>query len=97
MFLARLVLFRKEVVQLWKAFFAPDTPLHLKAATLFVAFYLVNPIDIIPDFIPLAGWLDDLVLVPLMVGWIVSRLPIPVRADMRERNGQTIDGRARRM
>lgn len=97
MFLARLVLFRNEVVQLWKAFFAPETPLHLKAATLFVAFYLVNPIDIIPDFIPLAGWLDDLVLVPLMVGWIVSRLPIPVRADMRERNGQTIDGRARRM
>jgi uncharacterized membrane protein YkvA (DUF1232 family) len=97
MFLPRLVLFRKEVVQLWKAFFAPETPLHLKAATLFVAFYLINPIDIIPDFIPLAGWLDDLVLVPMMVGWIVSRLPIPVRADMRERNGQTIDGRARRM
>ena len=97
MFLPRLVLFRKEVVQLWKAFFARETPLHLKAATLFVAFYLINPIDIIPDFIPLAGWLDDIVLIPMMVGWIVSRLPIPVRADMRERNGHTIDGRARRM
>ena len=103
MFLPRLVLFRKEVVQLWKAFFAPETPLMLKGATLFVAFYLVNPIDIIPDFIPLAGWIDDIVLVPMMVSWIVSRLPIPVRADMRERNdrpgngrGQTIDGHARR-
>ncbi|MDB5613449.1 MAG: hypothetical protein JWQ22_1102 [Devosia sp.] len=97
MLLPRLVLFRKEVVQLWKAFFAPETPIMLKAATLFVAFYLVNPTDIIPDFIPLAGWIDDIVLVPMMVSWIVSRLPIPVRADMRERNGQTIDGRARRM
>jgi len=97
MLLPRLVLFRKEVVQLWKAFWAPETPLHLKAATLFVAFYLVNPLDIIPDVIPLLGWVDDLILVPLMVSWIVSRLPIPVKADMRERNGQTIDGRARRV
>ena len=69
----------------------------LKAATLFVAFYLVNPIDIIPDFIPLAGWIDDIVLVPMMVGWIVSRLPIAVKADHRERNDRTIDGRARRL
>ena len=97
MFLPRLVLFRKEVVQLWKAFFAPETPLMLKAATLFVAFYLVNPFDILPDFVPLAGWIDDIVLVPMMVSWIVSRLPVPVRADPRERNGQTINGRARRV
>ncbi len=95
--LPRIVLFRKEVVQLWKALFAPETPLYLKAATLFVAFYLVNPIDIIPDVIPFLGWADDIILIPMMVGWIVSRLPVPVRADMRERNGQTIDGRARRV
>ena len=97
MLLPRLVLFRKEVVQLWKAFFAPETPFFLKAATLFVAFYLINPIDLVPDFIPLAGWIDDIILVPLMVSWIVSRLPVKVRADHRERNDRTIDGRARRL
>ena len=97
MLLPHLVLFRKEVVQLWKAFFAPETPLFLKAATLFTAFYLINPFDIIPDVLPFIGWVDDLILIPLMVGWIVSRLPVPVRADMRERNGQTIDGSARRL
>jgi uncharacterized membrane protein YkvA (DUF1232 family) len=97
MLLPRLVLFRKEVVQLWKAFFAPETPLYLKAATLFVAFYLVNPIDFIPDVIPFLGWVDDLILVPMMVSWIVSRLPVRVRADHRERNDRTIDGRARRL
>lgn len=102
--LPRIVLFRKEAVLLWQAFFAPQTPFYLKAATLFAAFYLVNPIDIIPDFIPLAGWVDDLILVPLMVSWIVARLPVPVKADHRERNdrpgngyGPTIDGRARRL
>jgi uncharacterized membrane protein YkvA (DUF1232 family) len=97
MLLPRLVLFRKEVVQLWKAFFAPETPLYLKAATLFVAFYLVNPVDFIPDVIPFLGWVDDLILVPMMVSWIVSRLPVRVRADHRERNDRTIDGRARRL
>ncbi|KFC71842.1 hypothetical protein FF80_00460 [Devosia sp. LC5] len=96
-FIPRILLFRKEVVLLWQAFMSPHTPFYLKAATAFVAFYLVSPIDIISDFIPLLGWADDLILVPLMVSWIVSRLPVPVRADMRERNERTIDGRARRL
>lgn len=96
MLLPRLVLFRKEVVQLWKAFWAPQTPFYLKAATLFVAFYLVNPFDVVPDFIPLLGWVDDIILVPLMVSWIVSRLPVPVRVHAGK-HGPTVDGTARRL
>ena len=96
MLLPRLILFRKEVVQLWKAFFAPETPLYLKAATLFVAFYLVNPFDILPDFFPLLGWVDDIVLVPMMVSWIVSRQPVRARA-YAGKHGRTVDGTARRM
>jgi|SRR5690606_19759816 uncharacterized membrane protein YkvA (DUF1232 family) len=96
MLLPRLVLFRKEVVQLWKAFWAPQTPFYLKAATLFVAFYLVNPFDVVPDFIPLLGWVDDIVLVPLMVSWIVSRLPVPVHV-YAGKHGKTVDGTARRL
>jgi uncharacterized membrane protein YkvA (DUF1232 family) len=96
MLLPRLILFRKEVVQLWKAFWAAETPIHLKAATLFVAFYLVNPFDILPDFIPLLGWVDDIVLVPMMVSWIVSRLPVPARV-YAGKHGKTVNGTARRM
>jgi uncharacterized membrane protein YkvA (DUF1232 family) len=95
MLLPRLILFRKEVVQLWKAFFSPHTPLYLKVATLFAAFYLVNPIDLLPDFIPFLGWVDDIVLVPIMVSWIVSRLPVPAYVYSGE-HGPTIDGSARR-
>lgn len=95
MLLSRLVLFRKEVVQLWNAFRARETPFYLKVATLFVAFYLINPFDIVPDFIPLLGWMDDIVLVPLMVSWIVSRLPVPVRV-YAGKYGPTVDGTARR-
>jgi uncharacterized membrane protein YkvA (DUF1232 family) len=88
--LSRLYVFRQEAVILWCAFWHPDTPLPLKAATLFAAFYLVSPIDLVPDFIPFAGWIDDLVLVPLMVSWIVKLLPAhvatkPVRATGRRR------------
>ena len=85
MLLPRLVLFRKEVVQLWKAFFAPETPLHLKAATLFVAFYLVNPLDIIPDVIPILGWVDDMILLPLMVWWHAGILTVEPMARGRLR------------
>lgn len=96
MLLPRLVLFRKEVVQLWKAFWAAETPLYLKAATLFTAFYLINPFDIIPDVIPFVGLVDDIVLVPLLVSWIVSRLPVPAPA-YAGKYGKTVDGRARRL
>lgn len=96
MLLPRILLFRKEVGQLWTALRARETPLHLKAATLFVAFYLINPFDIVPDFIPLLGWVDDIVLIPLMVSWIVSRLPVPARARAGG-TGQVLDGKARRL
>jgi len=96
MLLPRLVLFRKEVVQLWKAFFARETPFYLKAATLFVAFYLISPFDLVTDFIPFVGWIDDMILVPLMVSWIVSRIPVPAKA-YAGKYGRTLDGTARRL
>ena len=88
--LARLFVFRDEATTLWRAFWHPDTPLAIKGATLFAALYLVSPLDLIPDFIPFAGWVDDLVLVPLMVSLIVRFLPPhvaakPVRATARRR------------
>lgn len=88
--LTRFVTFRNELATLWRAFWHPETPLAIKGATLFAVLYLVSPIDLIPDFIPFAGWVDDLVLVPLMVSLIVRFLPPhtiakPVRATMRRR------------
>jgi uncharacterized membrane protein YkvA (DUF1232 family) len=85
---SRLFLFRKEVLTLWRAFRHPATPLPLKAAMIFVAFYLVNPFDIVPDVLPFIGVVDDLILVPLAVSWLVKKLPLevtakPVRATVR--------------
>lgn len=99
--IARLARFRKELVLLWTAFIAAETPLHLRALILLVPLYLISPVDLIPDFVPFLGWLDDLVVVPFLVAWI-SRLienwqasqPKPARA--RAKRGPTIDGTARR-
>jgi uncharacterized membrane protein YkvA (DUF1232 family) len=66
---------------------------------LVVPAYLLMPLDIIPDFIPFAGWLDDIVVIPLLVSWIVGLLPQRerVRARASRNNGQTIDGDWRRL
>lgn len=91
--ITRFMTFRRELGTLWRAFLSPGTPLHLKALMLVVPLYLVMPIDLIPDFIPIAGWLDDAIIIPMLVSWIVSLLPkmAPSRAS------RTIDGTARRL
>jgi uncharacterized membrane protein YkvA (DUF1232 family) len=98
----RILRFRNELVLLWRAFRAPETPMYLKVLMLAVPLYLVSPIDLVPDFIPIVGWLDDLVIVPLLVSWIVSLLPRPApvysRYDHRDdAGGKVIDGTARRL
>jgi uncharacterized membrane protein YkvA (DUF1232 family) len=96
--ITRLVQFRNELVLLFRAFFDPGTPLWLKAAMLGVVAYVVSPFDLIPEFIPFLGVVDDLVLIPLAVEWIARRLPGygHTRPDA-PRKGRTIDGTYRRM
>ena len=95
--MGRLLQFRTELMMLWRAFMATETPIWLKGLMLLVPLYLISPIDLIPDFIPLAGWLDDLVVIPLLVSWIVSLLPHEME-PRRTRDGSTvIDGDYRRL
>lgn len=91
--LPRFLRFRKQALLLWRAFWAPGTPLYLKAATLLAALYLVWPMDLLPDVIPVLGLVDDIILIPLIVSWIVSRLPVHDAAAPGD--GPIIDGTAR--
>lgn len=91
------LVFRKEVATLWRAFQDPLTPLHLKWAMVFAVFYLISPIDLVPEFLPLIGFVDDLILVPLMVSWIVSRLPKKAPVHSPRTYNKTIDGTSRRI
>ena len=99
--MGRLLQFRRELAILWRAFMATETPVWLKGLMLLVPAYLISPIDILPDFIPVLGWLDDLVVIPLLVSWIVSMLPQKADArssyPRRDQNGRIIDGDYRRL
>ena len=95
--LSRFMQFRSELGLLWRAFRDGSTPLHIKALMLLVPLYLLSPIDLIPDFIPFAGWLDDMIIVPLLVSWIVGLMQRNTSASPNGDNGQTIDGSARRL
>ena len=64
-----------NLLALWKLFRHPDTPWLPKAVALLVLAYALSPIDLIPDFIPVLGQLDDLILVPLGIALAVKLTP----------------------
>ena len=66
---------RGDARQLWFALRHPDSPSWLKWGTALIALYLFSPIDLIPDFLPVIGMVDDIVLVPLPIPWLLKRLP----------------------
>jgi len=69
----------------------PRTPLLVRLLALLVAAYALSPIDLIPDFIPVIGYLDDLLLLPLGL-WLVVRLTPPeVIATAREQAAQATE------
>ncbi len=74
---------RRDVVVVWLAARDPDTPWWVKALALAVAAYALSPIDLIPDFIPVLGLLDDLVLVPLGLMLVMRLLPPAALARAR--------------
>jgi uncharacterized membrane protein YkvA (DUF1232 family) len=53
--------------------------------------YAFSPIDLVPDFIPILGYLDDLILVPLGIALALKMIPEPVMAECRERARQDMD------
>lgn len=81
----RARLLKIETLALLIAYRDPRTPWFAKAVALCVVAYALSPVDLIPDFIPGAGYLDDLILVPL--GIVIARRLIPpnVLAESRRR------------
>ncbi len=74
---------KRDGVTLWFAGRHPDTPWYAKALGIFVVAYALSPIDLIPDFIPVLGYLDDVLLLPALIWLAIRLLPPPVLADCR--------------
>ncbi|MCF6109972.1 YkvA family protein [Mesorhizobium muleiense] len=74
-----------DVVALWLAARDPRVPWFAKFVAGIVAAYALSPIDLIPDFIPVLGYLDDLIIVPLGVVLAIRLVPPSLMAEFRAR------------
>lgn len=74
---------KRDVVSVYFAARDPRTSLLVRVLAVSVAAYALSPIDLIPDFIPIIGYLDDLLLVPLGLMLVIRMLPPEVLADSR--------------
>jgi len=66
---------RHEIPALWRAFRHPQTPLVAKAVLVAALVYVLSPFDLVTDFVPVLGWLDDIAVVPLAVA-LFKRLTV---------------------
>lgn len=74
---------KRDVLAVWIAARDPRTPVLAKVLALLVAAYALSPIDLIPDFIPVLGYLDDVILVPLGLVLVVRLIPAALMAEFR--------------
>ena len=74
---------RRDILAIWIAARDPRVPWPAKAVAAGVAAYALSPIDLIPDFIPVLGYLDDLVIVPLGILLVVRLIPADLLAGFR--------------
>ena len=75
---------KRDVTALWLAACDPRVPWYAKAVAAAVAAYALSPVDLIPDFIPVLGYLDDLIIVPLGIMLAIRLIPQPVMAELRQ-------------
>ncbi|OPJ63959.1 YkvA family protein [Clostridium oryzae] len=74
---------KKEVGALYFAYRRKDVPLYAKLMAMAVVGYALSPLDLIPDFIPILGYLDDLILIPLGVTIAVKLIPKNIMKECR--------------
>ncbi|WP_428826698.1 YkvA family protein [Azonexus sp. IMCC34842] len=81
---------KAETFALYLAARHPDTPWYAKLLVAAIVAYAFSPIDLIPDFIPIIGYLDDLVLIPIGIALAIKLVPPPVLAECRARAQQVM-------
>lgn len=74
---------KRDGVTLWFARKHPGAPWYAKALGIFVVAYALSPIDLIPDFIPVLGYVDDVLLLPALIWLALRLLPPEVLAECR--------------
>lgn len=86
----RVRVLKQETFTLVVACRHPRVPWYAKALALLVVGYALSPIDLIPDFIPVLGYLDDLVLIPLGFMLVIRLIPTEVLAECRRQSAEIV-------
>jgi len=86
-----------DILALYLAVRDPRVPWYAKALAALVAAYALSPIDPIPDFIPVLGYLDELILLPLGIILVIRLIPDDVMADLRKQAEERMLTRPRSM
>jgi uncharacterized membrane protein YkvA (DUF1232 family) len=76
---------RDEIDALYLCSKDPRVPWHAKAFAVFILGYALSPIDLIPDFIPVIGYLDDIILVPIGIACLIKMVPKDILDECREK------------
>ncbi len=84
---------KSNVFLLYRSSRDPRMPLHVKILALLIVAYIISPIDIIPDFIPVLGLLDEVILVPIFLTYTVSLIPDEIRQDYQQQDVLKIEDR----
>ena len=83
---------KRQITALYLAYRDPRVPWYAKLFIAVVVAYAFSPIDLIPDFIPVLGYLDDMILLPLGIALAIRMIPKSVMADCYERAGSLVSG-----
>lgn len=87
---------KRDGLTLWFAGKSPRTPWYAKALGGFVVAYALSPIDLIPDFIPVLGYIDDVLLLPGLIWLTVKLLPEDVLLDCRRQADEWIQAQGKK-
>jgi uncharacterized membrane protein YkvA (DUF1232 family) len=76
---------KRDIRVAYMALRDPRAPWYVKALAAGAAIYAVSPFDLLPDFIPFHGAVDDVIVIPLAVALMVHLIPLPLKAELREK------------
>lgn len=83
---------KHETYAIYLAYKDPRTPWYARLFAALIVAYAFSPIDLIPDFIPVLGYLDDLLLIPLGIALVLRLIPDEVMLDCRQRSDMLTNG-----
>lgn len=88
---------KREIPAIFLALKRKDTPILAKVLSLVTVGYALSPIDLIPDFIPILGYLDDVIFLPILVALTVKAIPSGILTECRKQSeGMWTDGKPKK-